>query len=256
MNKIFNHSSSQMPQVHDNSVDIVITSPPYYKAGKTYENYSDSEEFEFYLEMIKSVLSECYRVMKPGARICINVANLDRKPYRPLVNLIEVELVKAGFAIMGEIIWHKWDNAPTTAWGSWLMPSMPALRDTHEYIIIARKGDVPLKKPDGGQITIFKDEFLQLTNSVWKITPRSSKEHPAVFPQEIPDRLIKLFTWTNSVVLDPFSGTGTTLVSAKSLDRQYLGFEISETYYHLIKRNLKKTVPQDLEYWENFFKEA
>jgi len=254
--EVYNQSSERMPQVPSQSVDLVITSPPY-NVGVDYAGYNDLQLTQLYVNMLSSSLSECYRVLRPGGRICINVANLERKPYRPLVNLLEALLVSHRFILKGEIIWHKWDNANSTAWGSWLSASSPALRDTHEYILVGAKGTDPLVKPIGGEMTLEREEFIKWTNSVWKIRPASRPDHPAIFPREIPERLIKLLTWTHSTVLDPFAGSGTTLVTARELGRKAIGYELSEEYFSLIKSRVSSGVQSSLEgFWESYFSDT
>lgn len=253
---IHNKSSENMSEIKDGTVDLVITSPPY-EAMKAYDEYDDNQGYEVYINMINNVFAECYRVMRDGARICINIANIGRKPYRPMDHLITESLLKNGFYLRGQIIWQKWDNATTTAWGSFGSPSNPALRDVHEYIIIASKGKEALENINEGKITIAKDEFISWSNSIWKILPRHDRNHPAVFPSEIPRRLMHLYTWTEGMILDPFAGIGTTLEVARNNNRQSIGYEISKNYSDYIKLKIESGRQISLEvfndFWSDYF---
>lgn len=249
---IYNKSSEDMIEIKNNQVDLVITSPPY-RALIDYDGYDDGQGYEIYINMINNVLSECYRVMRNGARICINIANIGRKPYKPMDHLITELLLKNNFHLRGQIIWQKWDNATTTAWGSYNSPSNPALRDVHEYIIIASKGKESLKNIYNGINTISHDEFINWTNSIWKILPRNDKNHPAVFPLEIPKRLMHLYTWTRGLVLDPFAGSGTTLEIARYHNRRSIGYEISKNYSSYIKLKIESGRQISLDDFNDFW---
>ena len=243
-----------MEEIDDESVHLVITSPPY-NVGMEYEGVDDRIPHDQYAALLNDVIKECYRVLVPGGRIAVNVANLHRKPYRPLVNLLEAIVVKYGFVLKGEIIWQKMWNARSTAWGSYLKASNPAIRDTHEYIIIAQKGYEAMKPPrPESEMTITATEFAKYTNSIWDILPSKDTTHPAVFPEEIPKRLIKLFTWTDCTVLDPFAGSGTTLHVARELGRRGIGYELSEEYVRYILKRATEGVQMKLEdFWNDYF---
>lgn len=253
---IYNKSSENMSEIEDGTVDLVITSPPY-EAMIEYDEYDDNRGYLVYINMINNVLAECYRVMRKGARICINIANIGRKPYKPIDHLITELLLKNGFYLRGQIIWQKWDNANTTAWGSFENPSQPVLRDVHEYIIIASKGSESLENINEGEKTISHNEFIEWSNSIWKILPSNSKKHPAIFPSEIPRRLIHFYTWTKGIILDPFCGIGTTLDVARNNNRRSIGYEISKNYSDYIKLKIKSGRQISLEefndFWSDYF---
>lgn len=138
INKIFNHSSEKMPELHDNSVHLIITSPPYNVSKDYDENLSLKE----YLNLLKSVFSECFRVLIDGGRICVNIANVGRKPYIPLTCFVYQIMFEIGFLARGEIIWDKGASSGVSlAWGSFKSASNPVLRDVHEYILIFSKND-------------------------------------------------------------------------------------------------------------------
>lgn len=235
---IFNHSSEAMGELPDCSVHLMVTSPPY-NVGKEYDEDLSLEE---YLRFLRNVWMEVYRVLVPGGRACVNVANLGRKPYIPLNGLIAKEMTDLGFLMRGEIIWDKASSASTsTAWGSWQSATNPTLRDTHEYILVFSKGSFRRDKIDGRVSTISKDEFLEFTKSVWAIPSESARKvgHPAPFPVDLPYRLIQLYTFSNEIVLDPFMGSGQTAIAARKADRHFIGYEISGEYLELANSRIQ-----------------
>ncbi len=236
INKHFCHSSENMFELPDNSVHLMITSPPY-NVTKEYDNNLNLEE---YLCLLRSVWKETYRVLVQGGRACINIANLGRKPYIPLHSYIIEDMTKIGFLMRGEIIWDKASSAsPSTAWGTWLSAANPVLRDIHEYILIFSKDNYSRKKGDK-KSTITRDEFLEYTKSIWTFPAVSAKKigHPAPFPEELPNRLIKLYSFSGDIILDPFVGSGTTSLSAIRNDRNYVGYDTSEEYCRLADRRI------------------
>jgi DNA modification methylase len=243
IDKIFCKSSEKMDELPDNSVHLMVTSPPY-NVGKEYDRDFTLKE---YLEFLKRVWREVYRVLVPGGRACINVANLGRKPYIPLHAYIIRDMVDLGFLMRGEIIWNKASSAsPSTAWGSWCSASNPTLRDIHEYILVFSKGTFSRKNPNKRKSTISRDEFLEFTKSIWTFPAVSAKEvgHPAPFPVELPYRLIQLYTFEGEVVLDPFMGSGQTAIAAIKTKRHYVGYEIEESYVELAERRIKETLAE------------
>jgi site-specific DNA-methyltransferase (adenine-specific) len=219
---IFNRSCEAMDELPDCSVHLMVTSPPY-NVGKEYDEDLSLDE---YLAFLRNVWREVYRILVPGGRACINIANLGRKPYIPLNGLIAKEMTELGFLMRGEIIWDKASSASTsTAWGSWKSASNPTLRDTHEYILVFSKGSFRRDKIDGRKSTISREEFLEFTKSVWEFPSESARKvgHPAPFPVELPYRLIQLYTFSNEIVLDPFMGSGQTAIAALKADRHYIG---------------------------------
>ncbi|MCW7078913.1 MAG: site-specific DNA-methyltransferase [Canidatus Methanoxibalbensis ujae] len=239
LNKIFCKSSEKMEELPDNSVHLMVTSPPY-NVGKEYDRDFTLKE---YLEFLKRVWKEVYRVLVPGGRACINIANLGRKPYIPLHAFIAKDMFELGFLMRGEIIWNKASSAsPSTAWGSWLSPANPTLRDIHEYILVFSKGTFSRGNTNKRKSTISKEEFLEFTKSVWTFPAVSAKEvgHPAPFPVELPYRLIQLYTYEGEVVLDPFMGSGQTAIAAIKTGRLYIGYDIEEEYVKLAERRIKE----------------
>jgi len=239
LNKIFCKSSEKMEELPDSSVHLMVTSPPY-NVGKEYDKNFTLKE---YLEFLKRVWEEVYRILVPGGRVCINIANLGRKPYVPLHTFIIRDMLDIGFLMRGEIIWNKASSAsPSTAWGSWCSAANPTLRDVHEYILVFSKGTFQRKNINKRKNTISKEEFLEFTRSVWTFPAVSAKEigHPAPFPVELPYRCIQLYTYEGEVVLDPFMGSGQTAIAAIKTGRYYVGYDIEEKYVKLAKKRIKE----------------
>ncbi|MBI1225312.1 MAG: site-specific DNA-methyltransferase [Bacteroidetes bacterium] len=240
-NQVFTASSESMSVIPDGSVHLMITSPPY-NANKDYDE--DLSLLE-YLDFLKNVFTETYRVLVPGGRACINLANLGRKPYIPLTSHLALLMQEIGFIMRGEIIWDKGaSSTSSTAWGSWQSASNPILRDVHEYILIFSKGDYKrhLTKEEklAKKSTISRDEFLDWTKTIWQMNAESAKRvgHPAPFPLELPHRLIQLYSFETDVVLDPFMGSGTTAMAALRSGRKFVGYEIVEEYVKLAKKRI------------------
>lgn len=234
---ILHASSERMTALPDASVHLMVTSPPY-NVGKDYdENLTLGE----YLAFLKRVWQETWRVLVPGGRACINVANLGRKPYLPLHAMLIEGLVDLGFLMRGEIIWDKAASASSsTAWGSWQSAANPTLRDTHEYILVFSKGSFRRGKVDGRESTITKEEFLEFTKSVWTFGAESARKvgHPAPFPIQLPYRLIQLYTFSGEVILDPFMGSGQTALAALKSGRHFVGYEVNEKYLRLAEKRI------------------
>ncbi len=235
-NTILCKSSERMTELPDNCIHLMITSPPY-NVGKEYDKDMDIHEYRNFL---LRVWRETYRVLAPGGRACINVANLGRKPYIPLHAFVIEDMLSVGFIIRGEIIWvKKGGGAPSTAWGTWMSAKNPVLRDEHEYILVFSKGKLD-RDAKGKRSTIAKEEFLEFTKSVWYIKPESAKKigHPAPFPEELPYRLIQLYTFKEDVVLDPFMGSGQTAIACLKTDRIFIGYEVDSNYVKLANKRI------------------
>ena len=243
-NVVINGDSKSMP-LPDNCVHLVVTSPPY-NASKAYDEDLSLTE---YLSMLHDVFAECYRVLAPGGRMVVNVANLGRKPYIPLTSHVNLIMHEIGFMHRGEVIWDKSASAGSScAWGSFQSASNPCLRDIHEYLLMFSKGDYKLprsksERAEGRIDTIGKEEFIQQTKSIWSFATESAKRvnHPAPFPVELPKRCIEMFTFVGDVVLDPFLGSGTTAVAAKMTGRKYVGCDLSAEYCAIAEDRLIQT---------------
>lgn len=234
--RVFCQSSESMHQLHDGSVALMVTSPP----GDVGKDYADGLDIEQYLSLLRSVLTETYRVLEPGGRIAVNVANLGRKPYLPLNHLVAALATEIGYKLRGEIVWLKGRSSDgSRAWGSWRSAKNPTLRDVHEYIVVASKG--PFARVRRGVDTIEKEDFLDATVSVWDILPESARRvgHPAPFPVELPRRLIELYTFADDLVLDPFLGSGSTAIAARQTGRHYVGYETDCAYVELAEKRIE-----------------
>lgn len=250
LNHIFNLDAQNMAEVPSNSIKLMVTSPPY----NVTKDYDENLSLKEYLNLLKNVLKEVYRVLKEDGICALNIANVGRKPYIPLDCYVIRILLDLGFSIYQEIIWDKNASAGTScAWGSWKSSSNPSLRDVHEYIIIAYKTSAidtdnsinrikqTFSLPILNEIsnicmelelkTIKFDEY-DLYKNIWSFGAESAKKvnHPAPFRVELPYRLIILFTKENDIILDPFMGSGSTAIAALATKRKFIGYEINSNY--------------------------
>ncbi len=247
----------QMSAVPDACVALVVTSPPYF-VGKSYEDalVADSDSriptsYFDYLDMLRDVFAECVRVLEPGGRMAVNVANLGRKPYRSLSGDVAKIFEELGLLLRGEIVWQKSKGSSgSCAWGSFRSPSNPTLRDTTERIVIASKGRFDRARPAAQReaeglpfrSSLSTDEFMEATLDVWDMGPESAQRvrHPAPFPLELPRRLIDLYTYEDDLVLDPFMGSGTTLVASVLCGRRGVGYDLDPDYVALARSRVAR----------------
>jgi len=245
--------SRWMSEVADESVQLVITSPPYWQL----KDYGNSKQigfdntYEDYINNLNLVWNECYRALENGCRLCINIGDqFARSVYYGRYKIIPIrtEIIKfcetIGFDYMGAIIWQKVTTCNTTG-GATIMGSFPyprngILKIDYEFILIFKKpgiGKAVLKSiKDKSKLTI--EEWNQYFAGHWNIPGEKQNGHLAMFPQEIPRRLIKMFSFVNDIVLDPFLGSGTTSLAAKNLERNSIGYEINANYISVIKEKL------------------
>jgi len=242
-----------MDAIPDSSVALVVTSPPYF-AGKEYEENLGEDgvpaSYLEYLEVLHDVFAECVRTLEPGGRIAVNVANLGRKPYRSLAaDVIHILQDRLHLLLRGEVIWKKAEGAAgSVAWGSYRKATNPVLRDITERIIIASKGRfdraVSPKEREAKQLPhdtkITADEFMEATLDIWDIPSESARRarHPAPFPVALPLRLINLYTYEGDLVLDPFMGSGTTLVAAIKKGRRPVGYDLEPKYVEIARERV------------------
>jgi DNA modification methylase len=239
---------------------LVVTSPPYF-AGKQYEEELGADgipaSYREYLDLLETVFAKCVDKLEPGGRIAVNVANLGRKPYRSLsADVIDILQNRLHLLLRGEVIWKKGEGAGgNCAWGSFKRPGNPVLRDLTERVIIASKGRfdraISVDKREAVGLPhksgIWADDFMQRTLDVWDIPPESANRvgHPAPFPVELPQWLIELYTYEDDLVLDPFLGSGSTLVAAARHGRRGIGYDTDLAYVELARKRLADvdTVP-------------
>lgn len=216
--------------IPDATIDIVLTSPPY-NFEMEYDTHNDSQSVESYMSVLIEILTECHRVLKDGGRMIINVQP-NYKLKSPTHHIITNLMTEMGMIWRGEIVWLKNHLSKLTAWGSWKSPSCPYLSYPFEFIEVYSKAT--LKHPGKSEdIDITKEEFINFVNGHWTMTPETQMKkfnHPAMFPEELVERCLKLFSFKNDVVLDPFNGAGTTTKVCSDLGRQYIGIDISPEY--------------------------
>ena len=252
--KIINGDSRKMAELEYKSVDLVITSPPYWQL-KDYgtENqigYNDS--YEEYINNLNLVWKESYRVLNNGCRLCVNIGDqFARAVYygRYKVIPIRTEIIKfcetIGFDYMGAIIWQKKTTSNTTG-GASLMGSYPTPRNgilsiDYEFILLFKKLGTPIKpsREIKEQSKMTKEEWKTYFNGHWNFGGTRQDGHIAMFPEELPKRLIKMFSFVGDTVLDPFLGSGTTSLAAKKLDRNSVGYEMNPEFIPFIERKLE-----------------
>lgn len=243
-NKIICGDSKQvLSKLPDNCVDLVFTSPPY-NFGLDYASTADDNHWEAYFDKLFEIFTECIRVLKWGGRIIVNVQPLF-SDYIPTHHIISNFFMQKKMIWKGEILWEKNNyNCKYTAWGSWKSPSNPYLKYTWEFLEVFCKGDLK-KTGDSANADITADDFKKWTVGKWSIAPeRKMKEydHPAMFPEELAQRALQLFSFENDIILDPFNGAGTTTAVAKKLNRKYLGIDISEKYCKTAEKRVSETL--------------
>lgn len=224
--------------VDENSIDLIVTSPPY-NCGIEYDSWDDNMPWTEYLGWCLSWLEECYRVLKPDGRICINVlldiGNSTMGRFSPF-NDFYTMMKYVGINHHGLALWNDNHRVKYTAWGSWLSPSAPYIYCPYEAIIIGYK-DV-WKKEKSGEATIHKGDFMEGCSGIWNLNTESNAKYVAAFPEKLPERCIELLTWKGDLVLDPFMGSGTTAVASVKAERNFIGFEISEKYCEIADNRL------------------
>lgn len=237
--RIINDNILSTKKLDKDSVDLVITSPPY-NVGIDYNSHDDSLTYEQYLEFSRKWISRCFDWLKDDGRFCLNIP-LDKNKggHKSVGADLTVIAKKLGFNYHSTIIWNEGNISRRTAWGSWKSASAPYVIAPVELIVVLYKKR--WKKTSGSkQSNITKQEFMDWTNGLWTFSGESKKKvgHPAPFPIELPRRCIKLFSFVGDVVLDPFLGSGTTLIASYLEDRKGIGVDIDKKYCQLAKKRL------------------
>lgn len=239
-NKIYNIDCQEgIELLKDESIDLIITSPPYNvnlglnkKNFTSYDCYVDDKPYEEYINWLTNIFNQCYPKLKSGGRICLNIGN-GKNGKIPTVSDLIKNLTKK-YLLSAQIIWNKNQTSHRAAWGSWLSPSCPSYPTPFEFILIFCKENYKLQ--ERGQTDLTDEEFKKWAYALWEFKPETKAKslgHPAPFPEELVKRCIKMNSWINSIVLDPFAGIGTTIKVAKELKREGIGFEISKDYCDL-----------------------
>jgi len=250
---IITGDSRNMEELKDESVQLIITSPPYWqlKDYGTGDQIGFNDSYEDYINNLSLVWKECYRVLQQGCRLCINIGDqFARSVYYGRYKIIPIreEIIKfcetIGFDYMGAIIWQKVTTCNTTG-GATIMGSFPYPRNgiiklDYEFILIFKKLGVPPKvdRQIKEQSKLTLDEWNEYFYGHWNFSGERQDKHLAMFPEELPRRLIKMFSFVGDTVLDPFLGSGTTCLSAKKLNRNTVGYEINENFLPIIKEKL------------------
>ncbi|MCS7367744.1 MAG: site-specific DNA-methyltransferase [archaeon YNP-WB-062] len=241
---VINDDFLKVDYIKPNSIDLVVTSPPY-NVDIEYEGYRDNIPYEKYLEFTEKWLRRVYEILKPDGRICLNIP-LDKSRGRTgegfqsvYVDVVSIAK-RVGFEYFSTIIWNESNISRRTAWGSFASASAPYVIAPVEVIVLLYKHS--WKKFEGGDSDITPEEFKEWTLGLWTFQGENPKRvgHPAPFPLELPKRCIKLFSYVGDVVLDPFVGSGTTLVAAYLLRRKAIGIDISRKYCEIARERLIK----------------
>jgi len=254
--KIINGDSRRMSELHDNSVHLVITSPPYWQL-KDYGSDNQigfHESYESYINNLNLVWKESYRVLHNGCRLCVNIGDqFARSVYYGRYKVIPIreEIIKfcenIGFDYMGAIIWQKVTTSNTTGggvqMGSYPYPRNGILKLDYEFILIFKKlGDAPKPTKENKELSkMTAEEWNTFFTGHWNFTGARQDKHIAMFPEELPRRLIKMFSYSNETILDPFTGSGTTNLAAKNLERNSIGYEINTEFIPIIRQKLGTT---------------
>ncbi len=240
---IYNADILKTDSIEEQSVDLIVTSPPYNVDIK-YNSHDDTMSYEEYLSFTREWLAKCYRLLKDDGRFCLNIPlDKNKNGQQSICADITTIAKKVGFKYHSTIIWNEQNISRRTAWGSWLSATAPYVIAPVEVIVILYKRT--WKKLSGSRKSdITKKEFMNWTNGVWTFMGESKKRvgHPAPFPVELPRRCIKLFSFVGDTVLDPFLGSGSTLIACLQTGRKGVGIDIDARYCELAKVRLKKEV--------------
>jgi len=238
--QIYNDDILRLESIPNEDIDLIVTSPPYDVDIK-YENYDDSIPYAEYLQFTRKWLARCYEFTKPDGRLCLNVPLDKNKGGQQSVCADVTTIAKdVGWQYHSTIVWNEQNISRRTAWGSWMSASAPYVIAPVEVIIVLYKK--MWEKIRKGKSDITRDEFIRWTNGVWSFSGESKSRigHPAPFPVELPRRCIKLFSYVGDLVLDPFLGSGTTLLACLETDRAGIGVEISRNYCELAVERLRE----------------
>lgn len=237
--RLYQADALQADFIPEGSVDLIVTSPPY-NVQLDYNSHEDDMSYEAYLEFCEAWLSKCYGWLKSDGRLCLNIPLDKNRGGQQSVGADLTTIAKRiGFRYHATIVWNEGNISRRTAWGSWLSASAPYVIAPVELIVVLYKEH--WKKLSGSRESdITPEEFIEWTNGLWTFNGESKKKigHPAPFPLELPRRCIKLFSYVGDLVLDPFAGSGTTLLAALMCQRRSIGIEIDGDYCDLAKQRI------------------
>lgn len=252
MNEIFcGKAEDVIKDFPDDLVNLIVTSPPYnVNLGKNkykkdgYDFHEDNKNHDDYIQDMRTFFSNCKRILTNDARIVINIGDAKNGKITTHSDVIQM-MKELHYIPYGIIIWNKKTTSNRCAWGSFKSPSQPSFPIPFEYILIFAKNSLKLEHKGKSDLT--KDEFVKWSLAHWEFPPETRKEfeHPAPFPTELPKRCIKMLSYVDDVVLDPYCGTGTTCVTAKELNRKYIGIDISEKYCNYSKTRLRRIITDE-----------
>ena len=244
LNNIYTGDCIELIQdLEDDSIDLMITSPPYnVDLGNTkkckqtcYDVYNDNKEHHQYISWLRDIFGDLYPKIKTGGRVVINIGDGKNGAVPTHSDITHFMTQDIGYLMKTTIIWNKNQVNNRTSWGTWKSPKNPSFPTPFEYILVFCK-DSYSKDGHKDNITVSRDEFIINSLAIWKFKTETNIKkfgHPAMFPVELPKRLIQQLSYKDDVVLDIFSGLGTTCVAAKMLERKWIGFELSEEYTRL-----------------------
>jgi site-specific DNA-methyltransferase (adenine-specific) len=246
LNKIYNMDCMDgLRKMDDNIIDLVVTSPPYNvdlgnnKYNKNpYNLYNDNKEHQEYISWLKEIFSLVYLKLKSGGRVCINIGDGKNGSVPTHSDIIQM-MCDIGYIPITNIIWNKNTTSNRASFGSYLSPSCPSFPRGFEFILVFAKENKKLQYK--GETDLTKEEFVEWTNGLWTFAPETRQKqfgHPAMFPEELPKRLIKMFSWKGALVVDPFMGSGTTAIVCINTNRNYIGFEISKEYCDIANKRI------------------
>ena len=225
--------------VEANSVDLIITSPPY-NVDIQYNSHKDDVSYKDYLKFSQRWMTQCFDWLKDEGRFCLNIPLDKNKGGQQSVGADLTTIAKEiGFQYHSTIVWNEGNISRRTAWGSWKSASAPYVIAPVELIVVLYKKN--WKKTRGSKVSdVERDEFMEWTNGLWVFNGESKKRigHPAPFPVELPRRCIKLFSYVNDVVLDPFCGSGTTILAAVNNNRKGIGIDVDKKYCELARKRI------------------
>jgi len=251
LNKIYQGDCLEMiPLLDNDSLDLVVTSPPYNvdlgnnKYHKNpYDLYNDNKDHKKYIFFLKHVFELLYGKMKIGGRVCINIGDGKNGQVCTSSDIIQFMTRELNYIPYTHIIWEKSQVGNRCSWGSWMSPSCPSFPTPFEHILVFARETKKLQYK--GETDLTKEEFIDWSLALWKFAPETRQKkmgHNAMFPPELVRRLIKMLSYKDAVIFDPFSGMGTTALVAKALDRRYIATELSEDYCKRSRERIEQEV--------------